>query len=462
MSSSAPVRPAAPATPIDRLLRLFGDVQAGEGITVLLMLSNIFLTLLCYSIIKVVREPLIILGGGAEVRSYSSAGQAALLMLFVPFYSWFASRVDRRKLLIGVTLFFVLNIELFALAVAAHVPLVGVAFFIWVGIFNNALTAQFWSYANDIYSKPAGDRLFPIIAIGMTAGAPLGSLVAGRLSAAHVAPQMILQVSAALLLVSLGLYLAVNARETQRTPAAAAQEALKGASGFSLVFQSHYLRLIALLIVLLNVVNTTGEFLVASLVERQAEATAGLSPEDKEAWIGAFYGSYQFWVNVLALVLQFFVTSRLVKYAGLRGALLALPLIALGGYGIVALGVSFAVVRWVKTAENATDYSIMNTARGLLWLPTSREEKYKGKQAVDTFFVRAGDLLQAALVYAGTHWLLLGIRGFASANVLLTIAWLVVAFAILRENRALAAATPPVPADTPPSQAGAREEPQTA
>jgi ATP:ADP antiporter, AAA family len=462
MSSSAPDRPAGPASPIDRLLRLFGDVQTGEGVTVLLMLSNIFLTLLCYSIIKVVREPLIILGGGAEVRSYSSAGQALLLMLFVPFYSWFASRVDRRRLLIGVTLFFVINIELFALAVAAHVPLVGVAFFIWVGIFNNALTAQFWSYANDIYSKPAGDRLFPIIAIGMTAGAPLGSLVAGRLSAHHVAPQMILQVSAALLLVSMGLYLAVNARETARTPAAADQGALKGASGFSLVFQSRYLRLIALLIVLLNVVNTTGEFLIASLVQRQAEATAALSAGDKEAWIGEFYGSYQFWVNVVALALQFFVASRLVKYAGLRGALLALPLIALGGYSIVALGVTFAVVRWVKTAENATDYSIMNTARGLLWLPTSREEKYKGKQAVDTFFVRAGDLLQAALVYAGTHWLLLSIRGFAFANVLLTIVWLLVAFAILRENRALARATAPSPEGSKPPEAGARTATQTA
>ena len=104
-------------------------------------------------------------------------------------------------------------------------------------------------------------------------------------------------------------------------------------------------------------------------------------------------------MNVTALVLQAFVASRLVKYAGLRGALLALPLIALGGYATIAAGASFVVVRWIKTAENATDYSIMNTARQLLWLPTSREEKYKAKQAIDTFFVRGGDLLSAAVVY---------------------------------------------------------------
>src|SRR4051812_19445203 len=168
-------------TPLDRALSLFTEVRAGEGATALLMLSNIFLLLVCYAVIKTVREPLILLGGGAEVRSYAAAGQALLLMGAVPFYSWFAARVDRARLLVGVTLFFIVTIELFAAAVAARVPYVGVAFFVWVGIFNVSLVAQFWSFANDIYSKDAGDRLFPIIMIGMTAGAPLGSLIAGRL-----------------------------------------------------------------------------------------------------------------------------------------------------------------------------------------------------------------------------------------------------------------------------------------
>ena len=73
-------------------------------------------------------------------------------------------------------------------------PYVGVAFFIWVGIFNVSLVAQFWSFANDIYSKEAGDRLFPIIVIGMTAGAPLGSFIAGRLFRSGFTPQVILQI----------------------------------------------------------------------------------------------------------------------------------------------------------------------------------------------------------------------------------------------------------------------------
>jgi ATP:ADP antiporter, AAA family len=441
MPQAAQPLPDREKTPLDRVLSIFTDVRAGEGATAVLMLLNIFVLLVCYSIIKIVREPLILLGGGAEMRSYTAAGQALALMGFVPLYSWFASRVDRVKLLIGVSLFFILNIELFAAAVAARVPYVGVAFFIWVGIFNISLPAQFWSFANDIYSKKAGDRLFPIIAVGMTAGPPLGSFFTGRWFAAGVTPQLILQASAGLLLVSVLLYALINGREARR--AGAPREALAPGGGFGLVFRSGYLRLIAVLIVLLNVVNTTGEYLIARLVTSHASAMAAADPSfNSQAYIGAFTGSYQFWVNVTALTLQAFVTSRLVKYAGLRGVLLASPLLALGGYSIIAAGAGFAVVRWIKTAENATDYSIMNTARQLLWLPTSREEKYKAKQAVDTFFVRGGDLVSAAVVYLGTNALRMGIASFAAVNVVLTVVWIAIALLILMRHRILAQPAP--------------------
>src|SRR4249920_1314897 len=110
---------------LDRTLSVFADVRAGEGENAVLMLVNVFLLLVCYSVIKTVREPLILLGGGAEIRSYAAAGQALLLVGFVPLYSWFAARVDRAMLLVGVSLFFIVCLELFAAAVAARVPYVG-------------------------------------------------------------------------------------------------------------------------------------------------------------------------------------------------------------------------------------------------------------------------------------------------------------------------------------------------
>ena len=421
---------------LDRALSVFTDVHAGEGATAILMLLNVFLLLICYSVIKTAREPLILLGGGAEVRSYAAAGQALVLMGFVPLYSWFASRVDRIKLLVGASLFFVFNIELFALAVAAGMPYVGVAFFIWVGVFNMSLVAQFWAYANDIYSKEAGDRLFPMIVIGQTAGAPLGAFVAGRLFRNGFTPQAILQISAVLLTVGVLLYLMINARVTPR--ARNRDQPLAIGGGFGLVLKSRYLLPIAAMMILLNAVNTTGEYFVSHLASDHASALAAADPGfNAQAYLGSFAGDYQFWVNVAAFALQAFVASRLVKYQGLRGVLLALPLIALGGYAVIAAGVSFAAVRWIKTAENATDYSIMNTARQLLWLPTSREEKYKAKQAIDTFFVRTGDVLSAALVFVGTSVMQLSIARFALVNVAIIVLWIGLALVVLKRHQTL-------------------------
>lgn len=439
--------------PLDRLLGLFSDVQAGEGGRALLMLANVFLILVAYYIIKTVREPLILgtevpgflqrlgIKGPAEVKAYAAAGQALVLMAFVPAYSWFASRVDRMKLIVGVTLFFVANILAFAASVAAGMPFVGVAFYVWVGFFSLSIIAQFWSYANDIYTKEAGNRLFPVIGIGATAGSPVGAWIAGQLFGAHVSVMVMLFVAAGLLLASLVIYVLVN-RETPGAKAAAAaggaQATLGTGNGFSLVFANRYILLIAVLLVVLNVVNTIGEYVLSHLVVEHASALLAADASfDKNAYIGAYYGSYFFWVNVLAVLLQAFVASRLVKYCGLAGVLFALPVIALGAYGMVAIGATIAVVRWAKTAENSTDYSVMNTAKQLLWLPTTREEKYKAKQAVDSFFVRLGDLAAAFVVFAGTAWVTLDASGFAIVNLCFVAVWLALAFALVRWNRRL-------------------------
>jgi AAA family ATP:ADP antiporter len=430
-----------PGTPTDesiadRILRPFGDVHPGEGQNVLLLFANIFLLLVAYYVLKTVREPLILLTGGAEVKTYAAAAQAALLLVYVPAYGWLAGRLPARRLVITVVLFFVACIEVFFFAGLASVPYLGVVFYVWVGIFSLTCIAQFWSFANDLYEKAEGDRLFPLIAIGATAGAPLGAAIAERLFANGFSPWTMMQLAAVLLLAHLGLYTTVHRHGTKRDARASIADK---SNGFGLVLQSRYLGLIALLLVLLNIVNTTGEYILARLVTEQA-AQSGVA--NTGAFIGAFYGNYFFWVNLVSVAAQALIVSRIVSLTGMAGVLFALPIVAFGAYGLVATSASLALVRWVKTAENAADYSFMNTAKQMLWLPTTREQKYKGKQAIDTFFVRFGDLLAAGVVLVGTRFMSLRPGGFATANLL----FLVVAFAVgvllLRENRRLSASPP--------------------
>jgi AAA family ATP:ADP antiporter len=416
-------------------------VEPGEAGTAVLLLANVFVLLVAYYVLKTIREPLI-LASGAEMKSYAAAAQALALVVFVPAYSWLTARLDRRRLIVAVILFFAANVELFYLGSRLAVPHLGFAFYVWVGVFSLATIALFWSYANDLYATEAGQRLFPVIAIGAALGSPLGSKLAEWLFRSGMSPYRMMHVGAALLLVHLVLYQVVDRRESGRVRTAPARPAQPpGPGGFGLVLRSPFLRLIAVLLVLLNVVNTTGEYVLSRTVVATARELAAATPGlDVSAWIGAFYGQYFFWVNVSSGLLQAFAVSRLVKHLGMRGVLLALPLVSLAAYGLVATGAGLAVIRWAKTAENAVDYSIMNTAKQMLWLPTSREEKYAAKQAIDTFFVRCGDLIAAGLVYAGPFWAGPGVAAFGVANLVLVAVWVAVALAVLKQYRAALAA----------------------
>ena len=97
------------------------------------------------------------------------------------------------------------------------------------------------------------------------------------------------------------------------------------------------------------------------------------------------------------------------------------------------------MVRWAKTAENSTDYSLQNTVRQVLFLPTTREQKYKAKVAIDTFFHRAGDVLSAVLVFVGVNVLAFGTKHFALVNLVLVLVWIVLAILIGLENKKLTA-----------------------
>ena len=428
---------------LDRALSVFADVRAGEGASALLMALNGFLLLAAYYLLKTVREALILSEGGAEVKTYSAAGQALLLLAVVPAYGLFASRVNRTRLISWVSLFFIANLALFA-AAGSHGLRVGVVFFLWLGIFNVLVVAQFWAFANDLYTETQGKRLFPVIGAGVSTGAWLGARAASKWMHA-LGPYGMMLAAAAMLGATVLITLAVNRREVARAPkdkAAEAAQAIGGRGGFQLVARDRYLLLIALLVVLLNVVNTGGEFLLSKLVTAEAARVAGWGPEAAAArrtFIGEFYGAFFSWVNLAGVLLQMFLVSRVFHYAGVRGALFVLPLIALGGYSIMCVAPALAIIRLVKILENATDYSIQNTARHALFLPTSRQAKYKAKAAIDTFFTRFGDVLAAGVVFAGSA-LKLSLAAFAGINLALTLVWLAVVFLIGREHARRAAA----------------------
>ncbi len=414
----------------DRVLVLFSDVRPGEGLTALLLCANVFVLLAAYYVLKTVRESLILSEGGAEVKSYSAAGQALLLLLVVPLYGMVANRASRMGLITWVNLFFISNLAVFYLLGISGFR-VGVAFFLWIGIFNVLVIAQFWSFANDVYAPEQGQRLFPIVGVGSLLGAWFGSGLAARIFA-NFSPYQLMLIASVGLLASVILSHIVNFRIREKIPQKNKKSELSKRGGFQLVLSDRYLLLIAGMIVLLNVVNTTGEFILGKMVVQSIPAATPLS--EQQEIIGRFYGYFYSWVNFCGLVFQLFLVSRLFRLVGVRGALFVLPLVSLMGYGVISFLPVLAFVRIAKILENSTDYSIQNTTRHALFLPTSRDAKYKAKAAIDTFFWRAGDVLQAGTVFAGTQ-IGLGVRNYAMVNTFFVLVWIFIALAIFREHK---------------------------
>jgi AAA family ATP:ADP antiporter len=448
VAGSASSRIVLDQTRLDRWLSVYTDVPPGERAGAWLLAANVFCLLASYYLLKTVREALILSEGGAEVKSYAAGAQAMILLLAVPAYGALASRVNRIRLINGVMVFFVSHLVVFYLLAADGVA-IGVPFFLWVGVFNLVAVAQFWAFANDLYSADCGQRVFPLVGIGASLGALAGARLSSWSMAVHAAPALLLLYAAVGLTVCVGLAHCTNHRERSHgksVPAGRIDEPIGPAGGFHLIVTNRYLRLIACMVILLNMVNTIGEFLLGKLVVAQASralaegAAAGLT---KAQLIGIFYGDFFGWVNLASLFIQIFVVSRVFKRVGIAGALFVLPLVAFVSYGVLALAPVLAAVRIGKIFENSTDYSLQNTARHALFLPTSREAKYKAKQVIDGFFWRVGDVLQALLIFIGVR-LAFGVPQFALLNQLLVVVWLVVLVVIYREHKRLVAVDKPV------------------
>ena len=451
-----------------RILRIFTEIHPGEAPTSLLLTLNVFLLLTAYYIIKPIREALILKSYTPEEKSYLYAAQAVLLIFVVKLFSLIASKVPRQKLISWVTLFFISNLILFYFlhGFGLSGKAMGIIYFIWVGIFNVLAIAQFWAFANDIYTEEIGKRLFPIVAFGAVTGGYVGSELTKRLSESKSVYEMML-VAAGILGLFILFTLIIHKREIRikkkemaAAPSIAKEEIqieqekpLGTGGGFWILWKNRYLLCIAFFVLLLNFINQNGQYILDKVsrgAEKKAEQTAisqGLLPDEEqskdqfqEQFYTKFYAGFNIIQNLWAMFLQLFIVSRIFKWFGVRVALFFLPALAFGGYAALGLaGASLLLTKWVKAFENGTDYSMMNTTRHALFLITSRQEKYKAKAVVDTFFHRTGDALSAFFAFLNITFLNLTMGSIARFNVVFIVIWIVVGAMIFRLHKKLSA-----------------------
>jgi len=445
---------------LHKFLRLFTDVQPGEAITAILLMLNVYLLLMAYYIIKPVRDALMLEEWTPEIKNYVSAAIAVLLVFAIKIFSSLASKFPRQQLITWVTLFFISNLILFyALHLGGVGPgVTGMIFYIWASIFNVIVIAQFWGFANDIYTEDAGKRLFPLIAFGATFGGYSGGKITARL-VIPLGTYQLMVVAGGILGICILFTWIIHKREVKKKEQEDAEgiqgeepnkieeeKPLEKGGAFRLVFKKRYLLYIAFFVLLLNFVNTNGVYMLDTVAKNsaiKAVETGTAGGLDIGQFLAKFYADFYNIQNFFAMIVQLFIVSRIFKWFGVRKAIFFLPALALGGYFALSFGAALMLVKWVKALENGLDYSLMNTTRHSLYLITPRIEKYKAQAVTKTFFHRAGDVLSAVLVFLGTTFLAFKIENIAMVNIVLVLIWITLGALIYREHKKLTAQQAP-------------------
>lgn len=398
-----------------------------------------FLALFAYYLLKTTREPLVLATGGAMLKSVSTGVQAMLLVVLLPLHARLAARVGAGRLVRSVGLLSLLAIVLFAVLTPFRPPGLGAAFYVFAGLFGVGAVAELGAFLADVVDPDDSGNVMPLAMLGATFGGVFGSTCAGALFGYGVPVAVMLGLAALVFAGHLHLIGRIGRMAARGEARAAYEDVPIGArDGFAIVFASPSLRLFALLVVVLNLVNTNGELVLGERVTEMARATfeqlrataPGLDERTfLEAEIGTFYGRFFGGVNLATVTLQLVFAGALARLGGTRLLLLVPVVVSLGAYSIAGFGAGLAIFHAAKTVENATDYSFGATGRAMAWVEAPREAKLAAKPVIDTFFVRIGDLLAAGFVAVGAA-LGLGATGFAWLNVGFALAAVVLVFAL--------------------------------
>ena len=307
-----------------------------------------------------------------------------------PLFSSLVSRCSRRRFIPIAYHFFAVNLVLFlvlfrVLPDAGRVHLAR-AFYVWSSVFNLFVVSVFWGFMADLFRSEQGKRLFGCISAGGTLGGVLGSLLTASSVQAVGAIQLLILV-AALLELSL---LAFRRLET-----AAAADAARGEErldqtgawgGLTLVLRSRYLLLICLYMLLFTTTSTFA-YLEQARIVQASSASAKVRT--------AIFARIDFLVNVLSLLVQAFLTGRIIGAIGLGPTQSILPSVSASRFAALMAMPTLGVLMGFQVLRRAADHAAAKPAREVLYTVVPREEKYKAKSFIDTFVYRAGDPIGA-------------------------------------------------------------------
>jgi AAA family ATP:ADP antiporter len=419
------------STRFKRSIRRLADIRDQEWSAVLWSFAYFFCLLCGYYVLRPIRDEMGIQAGTGNLAWLFTATFVAMLAV-VPLFGWVSSRFSRRRFLPYAYLFFVANLLLFFFLFHEKVALdeTRKAFFVWVSVFNLFVVSVFWSFMADLYDTAQARRLYGFIAAGGSAGAIAGPAVS-TLLAVPLGPVNLLLVSAGFLLAAMGCIVRLSKwGAAHHGGRASADDRPVGGGlfeGIKLVLVSPYLMMICAYVVLYSILSTFLYFEQQQIVKSAIKASAQRTQ---------LFAAADLVVNIITLSAQVLLFSRVLRWLGLAGGLVLIPLLSVPGFIALGIAPTLVVLMTFGVLRRAAEFAICKPARETLFNVLSREEKYKAKNFMDTAVYRAADMT-SGWMFQGLQAIGFTLSGIAYLAAPATLVWAGIGVWLTRRHRQL-------------------------
>jgi len=414
-----------------RILTKIVDVKPDEIRALVLAFVFNFVVLGGYYVIRPIRDE-IGADRGVENLPWMYTGTLIGMLIANALYAAIVARMSRRRFIPVAYRFAIANLFVFFLLMrwmpaAQERAILAPVFFIWVSVFNLFATTMFWSFMADVFNPEQGKRLFGFIAVGGSIGGIAGGFVTSSLAG---------KLSTGLFLLITAVMLEIAAQCVRRFPVSSrthdhqSEEPIGGKlwEGATHIARSPYLLGLAAFLIIYTITNTWAYFQQSDLTGHQLHDRAART---------SFLANIDIAVNTITVMIQVFLTGRLMKWFGVGITLVLMPLLSGVGFAAIGFAPILTVLATFQILRRATGFALLRPAREVLFTVLRREDKYKAKSLIDTFGYRLGDIT-GAWSYPLMQWFGLGLVGVSWVAVPFAAIWCVLSIWLGRKQRQLA------------------------
>jgi len=329
--------------------------------------------------------------GAAQAELIAKVLNMVVAFVAVVVFTWLVRNFRRQQLTYIFSGFFMASYVGYSFVINNPGDLTVWTFYLFGDLFTTLMVATFFAFLNDSVTPDAAKRLYGLIGLGGVTGGAI-FITFYRLWIAKLSDStwmwVCFAIGAVIVVIAMAAGKLVERKpppersepEKEVTPEQKGNPALEGAK---LVFKSRYLLAIVAIVGLYEITSQTLDFQFKSTVAYYLDG-----PD-----IGKHLATVYAISNIISMFVQIFLTSFVMTRFGLTTALLVLPIaIVIGSAGFLAVPILWAG-SLLNTADSGFSYGINQSAKEALYVPTSKDEKYKAKAFIDMFVQRFAKVL---------------------------------------------------------------------